>query len=172
MASDMINTMQQAPARPRSGRVQRPETLGELAVGIAHDFNNQLAIILGNAELLAEDIPGDSALLPMIDLIRAAAERGEELAGRLQLAAEPELPGTPADPATAVERVNGVLRNALAGRFEISLEFADGLDRIDARQLESALLHCCTGISAAVAESGRLALRIAYEGERPDAAGR
>ncbi|OPY67064.1 MAG: Blue-light-activated protein [Syntrophorhabdaceae bacterium PtaU1.Bin034] len=37
-------------------QVQKMEALGTLAGGIAHDFNNMLAVILGNAELVLDDI--------------------------------------------------------------------------------------------------------------------
>jgi hypothetical protein len=37
------------------------ESIGQLTGGIAHDFNNLMAVILGNLELLAEDLPGNVA---------------------------------------------------------------------------------------------------------------
>lgn len=42
-------------------RSQNRESLGKLAGGIAHEFNNILAGILGYANLLAEELPEDSA---------------------------------------------------------------------------------------------------------------
>jgi signal transduction histidine kinase len=36
---------------------QKMEALGQLTGGIAHDFNNLLAVVLGNLELLENDVP-------------------------------------------------------------------------------------------------------------------
>jgi PAS domain S-box-containing protein len=55
------------------------ESLGALAGGLAHDFNNLLTIILGNASLARDLMPGDHAILPMVDGIVSAAERSSEL---------------------------------------------------------------------------------------------
>ena len=55
------------------------ESLGVLAGGIAHDFNNILAGVLGNANLLEEDLPAGSPLHEMCADIHKSALRAAEL---------------------------------------------------------------------------------------------
>jgi len=58
---------------------QRLETLGRLAGGIAHDFNNLLTAILGNTQLLLEDVPKQDPRHADLEEIRSAAQRAAEL---------------------------------------------------------------------------------------------
>ncbi|HBP76331.1 MAG TPA: hybrid sensor histidine kinase/response regulator, partial [Alcanivorax sp.] len=51
--------------------------------GVAHDFNNLLTVILGNSELLEEQLEEASPLQASAGLIRGAAERAAELTRRL-----------------------------------------------------------------------------------------
>ncbi|HEY9096404.1 MAG TPA: ATP-binding protein, partial [Hydrogenophaga sp.] len=58
---------------------QKLEALGTLAGGVAHDFNNILASILGNAELLREDLGDAARANESLREIGVAARRGREL---------------------------------------------------------------------------------------------
>ena len=58
---------------------QKLEALGTLAGGVAHDFNNILAAILGNAELLKEDLGAEIEAHASLQEISVAARRGREL---------------------------------------------------------------------------------------------
>jgi DNA-binding response OmpR family regulator len=58
------------------------EIVRELTGGIAHDFNNLLAVILGNSEILCEEVD-DPVLKEIAALIMATAERGAALTERL-----------------------------------------------------------------------------------------
>jgi len=58
---------------------RKMETIGTLAGGIAHDFNNILFPIVGNTEMLLEDIHKDSPLRGNLNAIFNAAMRATEL---------------------------------------------------------------------------------------------
>ncbi len=62
---------------------QKLESLGVLAGGIAHDFNNLLAGILGNADLLATDLPADSPMKLYTNEIMGSARRAAELCSEM-----------------------------------------------------------------------------------------
>ena len=50
---------------------QKLESLGQLSGAIAHDFNNLLVPILGNIELLTEDLDPASPMAEIADQIRS-----------------------------------------------------------------------------------------------------
>lgn len=67
-------------------QMQRLEAIGQLTSGMAHDFNNLLTVVLGNVDaLLAAGARGmmEQRLLPRLDHIRIAAERGAALTAQL-----------------------------------------------------------------------------------------
>jgi signal transduction histidine kinase len=60
-------------------QAQKMEAVGNLTGGIAHDFNNLLTVIIGNLDLLREDVAGHVEAEQKIDTIAQAAERGADL---------------------------------------------------------------------------------------------
>jgi signal transduction histidine kinase len=66
----------------RFQQAQKMEAVGQLTGGIAHDFNNLLTVILGNAEVLAEESTA-SHLKALAEMIGEAASRGAELTQHL-----------------------------------------------------------------------------------------
>ncbi len=64
-------------------QAQKMETVGQLSGGIAHDFNNLLTVIIGNAELLSEQLKARPDLRRFADDICESGERGAELTQRL-----------------------------------------------------------------------------------------
>ena len=62
---------------------QKMESLGLLAGGIAHDFNNLLVGIMANAELLANELPGDPPAAGVCGDIVQSAQRAAALCNQL-----------------------------------------------------------------------------------------
>src|SRR5207253_2435567 len=62
---------------------QKLEAIGKLAGGIAHDFNNMLTAIIGNAELLRDDLGPSDAHRRVVDQILRAGRRSAELTHQL-----------------------------------------------------------------------------------------
>jgi PAS domain S-box-containing protein len=80
-----VNTdvTEQRAAEAQLRQAQKMEAVGRLTGGVAHDFNNLLAVILGNLEILDEELQGDGNLHDLISAAVRAATRGGELTHRL-----------------------------------------------------------------------------------------
>ncbi|HEY6256839.1 MAG TPA: PAS-domain containing protein [Xanthobacteraceae bacterium] len=145
-------------------QAQKMEAVGNLTGGVAHDFNNLLTVIIGNLDLLQEDIAGSRAAEQKVETILQAAERGAELT-RLMLAFSRRQPlqSKPVD-------VNELIRNTtrLLGRTlgeEISIKLKASRDvrpaLVDESQLETALLNIAINARDAMPDGGTLTITTA-----------
>ena len=64
-------------------RAQKMESLGVLAGGIAHDFNNLMMAVLGNTEMVIEELQDTSPMRKTLYQIESAARRAAELANQM-----------------------------------------------------------------------------------------
>jgi len=62
---------------------QKMESVGRLAGGVAHDFNNMLSIILGNTEMILDDLDSANPIISNLSEIQKAAERSANLIRQL-----------------------------------------------------------------------------------------
>ncbi len=62
----------------RKSELQRMESLSRMAGAVAHHYNNQLAAVIGNLEIIKEEIPGEAGLLKNLEDAMAAAEKAAE----------------------------------------------------------------------------------------------
>jgi PAS domain S-box-containing protein len=140
---------------------QRLEAVGQMTGGIAHDFNNLLTVILGNADTLERNIPRDSHLFELVELVRMAAERGAELTSRL-LAFSRRQPLNPRaiDANDLVQGMDGLLRRVLDEEISLSIVCDPGLWRalVDPSQLENALINLSVNARDAMPQGGQLTI--------------
>jgi signal transduction histidine kinase/HAMP domain-containing protein len=141
-------------------RTDRLRAVGELTGGISHDFNNLLTVILGNAELLEENLAGrpDAQLAAMIT---AAAQRGSELTQRLlAFSRRQALEPRSVDLNRMLPEMHDMLVRSLGENIEINLRLADDLwpALVDPAQLESAILNLCLNARDAMSSGGHLTL--------------
>jgi PAS domain S-box-containing protein len=138
--------------------------VGQLTGGIAHDFNNLLAIILGNLELLNEDLGHDPTHDRHIQTALTAAHRGASLTQRLLAFARKQ----PLQPrSTMVNHLVGemseLLRRSLDPSISLDMVLADDLwpTTIDPSGLENALLNLALNARDAMPRGGKLLIETA-----------
>jgi PAS domain S-box-containing protein len=140
---------------------EKLDMIGQLSGGVAHDFNNLLTVIVGNAELLGEQLEQREDLQRLAENIGSAGDRGAELTqqllafGRRQL-----LNPRPFDLNKLIETVSRLLRPTMAEvKVETDLSPSLPLGFADVAQLEAALLNLLLNAQDALHGKGRLQIK-------------
>ena len=143
---------------------QKMETVGKLAGGVAHEFNSILTAIIGQSELLLNDLPLEGTLGKSASEIHRAAERASVLTrqllayGRKQIL-QPEI----LDLNQVLADMSGTLQHVM-GR-EMDLRIIPVLDlkpvKIDRGQMEQVIVNIAENASDAMPNGGKLILETA-----------
>lgn len=155
------NLKRQVEIEQRLDRAQRLEAVGRLTGGVAHDFNNLLTTILGNVDLIADQVEANTDLKAFAESAARAAERGAELTQRLlafsrQQALHPRT--------TDVHRLLGDLTGMLTRTFPETIAIRTEFDTdavratVDPGQLENAILNLALNARDAMREGGTLTI--------------
>jgi PAS domain S-box-containing protein len=150
---------------------QKLESVGQLTGGVAHDFNNLLTVILGNTEILSEQLAGNPRLAALADMAMDAAQRGAALTQRLlAFARRQALAPRALDVNQLVAGMDALLRRTLGEHIEIHFAPDAGLwpALVDPMQLENALLNLCLNARDAMTGGGRLTIATANSHVRED----
>ena len=140
---------------------QKMEAAGQLIGGVAHDFNNLLAVIIGNLAHLQEDSAASKNIQGLAASALAAAERGAGLTHRLlAFARKQPLASEPVDLNALVEGMEDLLRRSLGSRLDIrtALDASHGICKIDAGQMENAILNLAINSRDAMGPGGKLTI--------------
>ncbi len=174
-------TARREAAEERVRQAQRMEAVGQLTAGIAHDFNNLLMAVMGSLELLRKHLPiGDERAARLLSNAEKGTQRGAALTQRLLAfgrgqALRPETVDVP----DLVRGMSGLLGNSSGSNVQIETRFPISLvpARVDASQLEVALLNLAVNARDAMPGGGHLTItareeRIGtgQEGELPQGA--
>lgn len=150
-------------AEAKLRQAQKMEAVGQLAGGIAHDFNNLLTVMVGNSEMLVDELDGDKAeLKALAEQIAGAAARGAQLTHRLlAFSRRQPLKPSPIDINSMVASMMPLLRRTLNEAITIdeALDPEAGTTLADGGNLENALLNLAVNARDAMPAGGRLGIR-------------
>ena len=134
-------------------QAQKMESVGRLAGGVAHDFNNMLNVILGNADLMLEDLPADSPLRAEIKEIQKAGQRSADLTRQLlAFARRQTITPKVLDLNETVESMLKMLRRLIGEDIDLLWKPAKVLApvRIDPSQIDQILANLCVNARDAI----------------------
>jgi PAS domain S-box-containing protein len=142
-------------------QAQKMEAVGNLTGGVAHDFNNLLTVIIGNLDLLQEDVAGNREAEQKVETILQASERGADLT-RLMLAFSRRQPlqSKPVDVNGLIHKTTRLLNRTLGEDISIEMRAGADVERalVDESQLETTLLNIAINARDAMPEGGALTI--------------
>jgi PAS domain S-box-containing protein len=158
-------------AQARLHESQKLELLGQLTGGVAHDFNNLLTVVLSNLDLLRKRLASDAGVREITDVAIHAAERGATLTQRLlAFARRQDLRPEVVDLRSLVIGMGDLLNRSTGPSIRTVFELPQGLPpvRVDANQLELALLNLVLNARDAMPRGGVLTITLGHEPDGPD----
>lgn len=163
MVGSIIDVTEQRDVEERLRQSQKMEVIGQMTGGVAHDFNNLLTVILGNAELLADQLQDRERLKALAEMTASAAQRGAQLTHRLlAFARRQPLEPKAVDVNRLVTGMEGLFRRTFSEDIEIDIVPHDALwvTELDPSQLEVALLNLVVNARDAMPEGGKLTIEM------------
>jgi PAS domain S-box-containing protein len=141
---------------------EKLQAIGQLTGGIAHDFNNLLQIVSGSAQMLQNPRLTEARKNAVLEGLSNAAENAKQLTSRL-LAFSRRQPLQPRtlDLNETLGAIAASLRQALGPKIVLTVSSDPDLwpVRLDASQLEIALLNLAVNAHDAMPEGGHVTIQ-------------
>jgi PAS domain S-box-containing protein len=137
--------------------VHKMEAVGNLAGGIAHEFNNVLTIIIGNAELAADDLEAWHPATENLSEIKHASMRAKDVVKQLlSFSRKLDIKKEPIDIRIIVRESLKFLKASLPSNIRIQEKFSASIDTIaaDPTQIHQVLINLCSNAAHAMDEEG------------------
>nr|MDA3797764.1 PAS domain S-box protein [Kiritimatiellia bacterium] len=142
-------------------QAQKMESIGRLAGGVAHDFNNMLGVILGNTEMILEELDPNMPTYDELEEIKKAAQRSADLTRQL-LAFARKQTVTPEvlDLNQTLEGMLKMLRSMIGENIELVWLPGKNLDpiKIDPSQIDQLLANLCVNASDSIEDVGKITI--------------
>jgi PAS domain S-box-containing protein len=160
---DMAQKKALALAEEQLRQSQKMDAIGQLTGGIAHDFNNMLASVYGSIQLLQRKVKSGKleGFETLLERASTSTQRATALTQRLlAFARRQSLDIRRVDVARLIESVEDMFARTLGPKVDLKIEIASGLwsARIDASQLENALLNLVINARDAMPDGGCLTI--------------
>lgn len=140
-------------------QAQKMESIGRLAGGVAHDFNNMLSIILGNLELVLDDIEESNPLTHNLNEVQKAAQRSTHLTRQLLAFARKQTVSPKVlDLNDAIEGMLKMLSRLIGEDIELSWYPKESLwpVKIDPSQVDQILANLCVNARDSIKDVGKV----------------
>ena len=141
-------------------RSQKMDAVGQLTGGIAHDFNNILGVMLGNVELLSDNLTQQSdKTKKRIKSIQKAGLRATDLTRQLlSFARDKSSQQDYFSLNKLIEGMENLISRSITPEIEVSHELEEclWLTKINSGEFEDALLNLCINARDAIKEHGKL----------------
>jgi len=141
---------------------QRMEAVGQLTGGVAHDFNNLLGIMIGNTEMLGDQIGDDEMGQRRIGALKQAIERASSLTDRLlAFSRQQNLSPVSTSISELIVGLVEMLHRTLGETVELKVDFASDilLALVDPHQFENALINLAINARDAMPGGGVLKIQ-------------
>ena len=151
-------------------QAQKLESIGTLAGGIAHEFNNILSIIIGNNELVMEELPQWSPARESAEEIRIAGLRASDVVKQLLVfSRQDDAQKRPVDIGSVVKESLKLIRSSIPTNIDIQLNGSEDILPIsgNATQINQVLINLCSNAADAMLQTGG-AIRIDLSNEMID----
>ena len=137
------------------------EAVGQLTGGIAHDFNNMLTGVLGSLELIKRKavVGNYDGLLRYLDTAFSSAQRAASLTARLlAFSRRQSLDAKPVDIQALLQSLEQLLHRSIRENIALQIVHAPDLPlaKVDANQLENAILNLVVNARDAMPQGGAL----------------
>ena len=141
------------------------EAFGRLTGGISHDFNNLLTVVLGNLQLIREEVgPNKEDITELIDDAVSASQDGVELVERMSAFSRKQVQ----EPLNvninkAIDNLIRLTKRVLSENIDLKLSLSRKplWTMSDSSQLETALLNLVINASDAMPEGGSITIKTA-----------
>lgn len=146
-------------------QAQKMESIGRLAGGVAHDFNTILGTILGNCELVREQIP-DCRLSDPIHQIQKAATRGAGLTRQLLAFSRHQAAQVQViDINTLLRDLKPMLCRLLTEDIQITLDLdpTPKYVKMDPGLLEQVIMNLVVNSSDAMPRGGQITIQVSND---------
>ncbi|QWV94104.1 GAF domain-containing protein [Geomonas oryzisoli] len=138
-------------------QAQRMEAIATLAGGIAHDFNNNLASIITCTEMARDDVPPESPLRELLDVVLKSSYRGRKLVKQiLTFCCKGEQERQPVQVESIMNECLNLMRPSMPSSITVHAELEPDLGMImaDPTQIHQIIMNLVTNASHAMRVKG------------------
>ena len=140
---------------------QKMEAVGQLTGGLAHDFNNLLTAVIGNLDLLAPRLAGDTMAQTYLDAAQRSAGNGAKLTEQLlAFSRRQHLQLRPVNLNGVIEGMRDLLARTIGATIRVRTVLAVELwpALVDPTQIEVAILNLAINARDAMPSGGTLTI--------------